>query len=74
MDIYPNPAKDFINITGDLEGVNAIKIYDSTGKLVEQLVHPLGNSISTAHLSSGFYAVSFLTDKGVVLKKLLLTH
>ena len=72
--IYPNPAKDFINITGDLEGVNAIKIYDSTGKLVEQLVHPLGNSISTAHLSSGFYAVSFLTDKGVVLKKLLLTH
>ena len=72
--IYPNPAKDFINITGDLEGVNAIKINDSTGKLVEQLVHPLGNSISTAHLSSGFYAVSFLTDKGVVLKKLLLTH
>ena len=72
--IYPNPAKDFINITGDLEGVNAIKIYDSTGKLVEQLVHPLGNSISTAHLSSGFYAVSFLTDKGVVLKKLLLTN
>ena len=72
--IYPNPAKDFINITGDLEGVNAIKIYDSTGKLVEQLVYPLGNSISTAHLSSGFYVVSFLTDKGVVLKKLLLTH
>jgi len=72
FNIYPNPAKDVLNIAGDLEMVNSIKIHDATGKLVYRSFNPSNKRISIANLSSGLYAVSFSTNEGVGVRKLLI--
>ena len=72
FNVYPNPAKDVLNITGDLEKVNSIKIHDATGQLVYQSFNPASKMISIANLSNGLYAVSFSTNEGVGVSKLLI--
>jgi len=52
--------------------VNSIKIYDATGKLVYQSFNPSKEKISIANLSNGLYAMSFSTNKGLGLRKLLI--
>jgi len=52
--------------------VNSIKIYDTTGKLVYQSFNPSKEKISIANLSNGLYAMSFSTNKGLGLRKLLI--
>jgi len=74
FNIYPNPAKDFVNIAGDLEMVNSIRIHDATGKLVYQSFNPTRKRISIANLSSGLYAVSFSTNEGVGIRKLVINN
>jgi len=74
FNIYPNPAKDFVSITGDLDMVNSIKIYDATGKLVYQSFNPSKERISIANLSNGLYAMAFSTNKGLGLRKLLINN
>ena len=72
--IYPNPAKDYISIAGDLEQIISIEIHDATGRLVYQLSNPLRKRIPIAYLSSGLYIVSFSTNEGVRLRKLLVNN
>lgn len=69
---YPNPAKDFVYIAGDLDIVNSIKIFDATGKIVYQSFDLSKQRISIANLSNGLYTVAFSTDEGVGLKKLII--
>ena len=72
--IYPNPANDFIRMSGDLEKVSSIEIHDATGRLVYQLSNPSRKRISIASLSGGLYIVSFSTNEGVRLRKLLINN
>lgn len=71
--IYPNPAKDYVNIIGDLETLNSIKILDATGKVVSQSFDASSNRISIANLSNGFYTIAIETGEGMALKKLMIT-
>ena len=71
FNVYPNPANGFVNIAGDLEMVNSLKILDATGKLVYLSDNPSSKRISIADLSNGLYFVSLLTDEGLGVKKLM---
>jgi photosystem II stability/assembly factor-like uncharacterized protein len=71
VNIYPNPAKDEVNIsTGNLE-VRSLRVYDLLGNLVTCEKQPAGNNvIRLNNLTRGMYNISILTDKGVINKKL----
>ena len=69
--VYPNPANDFVNIAGDLQSVNSIEIHDTAGKLVYHSSNPQSKRISITGLSEGLYFVSFSTDEGLGVKKLM---
>ncbi|KAA1247481.1 RICIN domain-containing protein [Aquimarina sp. RZ0] len=59
IEIFPNPANDFITVTGVEKGDN-IKIYDILGKVVHQtLVKNENESLSTSSLKPGLYIVSY---------------
>ena len=72
FNVYPNPAIDFVSIAGNLEKVNSIKIHDATGNLVYLSIDPSSKNIPVANLSNGLYFVSFSTNEGVGLRKLLI--
>ncbi len=73
IDIYPNPAQNFINIeTNDLQ---QITIFNNEGKLVinKQLQSNLNHcNISTADLATGIYTLKIKTKHGISVRKLII--
>lgn len=59
ISIYPNPAKNFISIKGDVPEGSVINIYSLEGKLVKTIRYKSGNiDISDLPVSSYFIEVS----------------
>lgn len=73
LEIYPNPAGDYTNITSTRYPITDIAIYDAAGKLV-QSIHPAGSQTSihlnTGNLPKGIYFVTVNTSVSVFRQKL----
>ena len=73
ISIYPNPAKEFLNIK-TTEGLGSTAyIYSSSGQMIKMPIK--NNSISTNQLPTGVYFLKVYDDKGQVYsKKFLVKH
>lgn len=71
VDIYPNPAKDLLNIKAVNFQIKVIKIYDLKGQLVNMIEDLNTNTIDVSTLSQGLYVIHLLSDSGIVKKKFL---
>ncbi|WKW46168.1 T9SS type A sorting domain-containing protein [Myroides sp. JBRI-B21084] len=74
FNIFPNPAKEYINITNNENLIiNQIKIYNNTGKLLstQNYNHKVELQINVANLSSGSYILHLQTVKGTAIKKFI---
>ncbi|NQY29887.1 MAG: T9SS type A sorting domain-containing protein [Flavobacteriaceae bacterium] len=73
LKIYPNPANDFIKISGN-NNLKNISLYDINGRLLQE-VKILGNQmekeLSLHQLASGIYLIKIQSDKGVLLDKVI---
>lgn len=69
LNIYPNPASEFINIRTD-DKIKSVRIYSATGNLVKTENDHL-SVISIASLPKGNYMVTIETDKGSETKKII---
>lgn len=65
VSVYPNPAKDIVNILGDKDFDLAL-IYDVTGKMVKS-VNLINNIVDLSGISSGIYSLE-LKGKGEYFK------
>ena len=78
MNIYPNPANDFINIqfNQSFRSIRVIKIRNLLGTLVGEkkgeLVHKVELDISD--LTSGVYTIEVITEDNLILKKKLIIN
>jgi hypothetical protein len=70
--LFPNPSTDLVNVTSDLEAVNAIQILDLNGRLVKEN-NTGGFEVVTniADLVSGMYIINITTDSGSVSRKFI---
>jgi hypothetical protein len=59
--IYPNPTKDYIQITG---AGKTIRIRDIQGKLIQQM--NFSNQLNVQQLSSGIYTLEVISDSNLV--------
>lgn len=69
--IYPNPSKDFINISAD-SIIKSIEIYDVQGRIVKVIS---GNNTKTVrveieNISVGIYILKAITEKGSFTEKI----
>ena len=60
--IYPNPATDYITISGELRDAS-IRITDVNGRLVRNLKQPENNYISLSGLQDGIYFVNIYNER-----------
>ncbi|MFH4965683.1 T9SS type A sorting domain-containing protein [Gaetbulibacter sp. M235] len=67
--IYPNPAKDVLNIKTVKNDVRKLELYNLLGKKVASKVN--SNNINVQNLSKGIYLVQITTDGGVLTSKFL---
>lgn len=72
--MYPNPAKDYINIDNKSDDVKMqeVSVFSTMGALV--YTHKADNAkshkLAVQGLASGMYSIRILTDKGYVIRKL----
>jgi len=62
--IYPNPARDYINIK-TASSVYKVEIYNSIGNLL--LVTKNMETINISHLSKGIYYVKISADNNIII-------
>ena len=68
--IFPNPAKDVVTIKSPQNA--SIEISDLNGQLIECLKSTNSNtSIGLGKLPDGVYTIKIITDKGIIIKKLI---
>jgi hypothetical protein len=73
LEIYPNPAGDFTNIISLRDPVVEVKVYDVTGKLIQNIQSAGGqNSIrlNTTNLAKGIYVIQVKTTAAIYRQKL----
>jgi len=70
IDLYPNPATEFIQISGTTKEVS-LMIYDINGKLCHQGGLNSGEKLSISTLSAGNYSVVVRQSNEMVVKKLI---
>lgn len=68
--IFPNPAKDFVNIKTDHD-LLSVSIYSLNGNLVYQVEQLENNVINLSQLSSGMYLMKIHTKNSSEFKKLI---
>ncbi len=80
VSISPNPAKDFVKISVDVNQAKntEIKIYDVSGKLVYHKNVKMNNgsnefTLDLSSLKTGFYTVDILNEGSVKTRKLIIT-
>lgn len=68
MKIYPNPTKNILNITTDLNSTKNVEIYDMVGKKV--LVENTQGQLDVSSLVTGMYIVKITEDGKTSTKRL----
>lgn len=67
--VYPNPAKDVINVTA-ASNINSIEVYSITGQLlISENGNDMQSQINVSELANGIYMMKISTEDGVINKK-----
>ncbi len=73
--VYPNPAKNFITISGQPNAAVTIELYDVNGKLVLQKNCSAGENIPVASLQAGIYFCMLRDAAGTLAtQKIAVSH
>jgi hypothetical protein len=70
LKIYPNPASDYLNIQTKGIQIEAIEVYDLTGRQVLNNQNLINNQLEINALSNGMYIVHIKTNLGVWNEKI----
>jgi hypothetical protein len=75
VSVYPNPAKDFINIISS-ENINKITVINFAGqKVFEKKISDENNILlNTARYETGVYILKIETEEGIIAKRVAITR
>jgi hypothetical protein len=75
MQVFPNPANNYFEITNSPGGMCFIQVYSSTGELViEEQLKGGGMRIGTEELADGFYTIRLISESGSSKTNLIVSH
>ncbi|MGV8914074.1 MAG: T9SS type A sorting domain-containing protein [Kaistella sp.] len=69
ISIYPNPTRGEVNYTS-AEPVTLVRIFNTSGQLLQQIQQPKGNQLQVNY-PSGVYYFQFILKSGTVTKKVI---
>jgi hypothetical protein len=71
--IYPNPAKDVVNINMDYDGSYKLRLFSISGEMVlTRVVETKSSKLDIGHLQAGFYLLEVQTDTQRLVKKIII--
>lgn len=73
VNIFPNPVKNTLTLSTEIEGVKEVKIVNALGQTVNEFSFETSTTISTKDLNDGVYFVKVLGDNPMT-KKIVVRH
>ena len=70
LKLVPNPAKNWVQISGDFDAITTVKIFDVQGKLVKEIIS-FQDQINISDLKVGLYFVQITAANKTTSKKLV---
>lgn len=70
--VYPNPARDMVNIVSNNQQISSVQVYDLLGKEVLNNSQLNNSQINVSSLSQGVYMLKLNTDDNSVFKKIII--
>jgi len=71
--VYPNPANDLISIETNLNDIDLLSIYHSSGKILMEITnYQSGSQIDVSHLNKGYYLIRLQAKEDTKILKLLI--
>ncbi len=70
LKLVPNPANNWVQISGDFDAITAVEIFDIQGKLVKEIVS-FQDQINISDLKAGLYFVQITAANKTTAKKLV---
>jgi hypothetical protein len=67
IDVFPNPAKDFVTVILPSQGEYTITVYDVMGKNVYAQKHSQKATLSTDNYNTGIYLIKITDSNGTLL-------
>lgn len=71
ISISPNPAKDYIIVTGAV-AYKQIQLFDAAGKIVKQINKESNNRYSITGLNKGIYFIRFIGGEDMPMQKIII--
>ena len=73
IEIYPNPARDFVKVSTDNRQQTTVRIYNYLGILIEETeMNSDEVEINVSEYNSGIYFISIQTENGNLIKKFII--
>ncbi|MBK8487329.1 MAG: T9SS type A sorting domain-containing protein [Chitinophagales bacterium] len=73
ISIYPNPANEYIIISGDINANDLLKIYSADGRVVlQEKIYTTNTKVDISKLPSGVYVIQIIEDGWVKYSEKLL--
>lgn len=70
--VYPNPAKDVVHITSEIE-MESLSIYNYTGQLIDHMeIKATSYQLNTSSFTSGVYSIKINTEENIISKRLII--
>lgn len=74
VQVFPNPAADYVNITADAS-INSVEIFSLAGKKIAAYdANDMMTTINTSSLANGMYMIRINTENGVVTQKITVSR
>jgi len=71
FNIYPNPVRNTMYISGDIDDIQDVMILATNGKVIVSPEEYTNSGINVASLFEGVYVVAIRTSEGYFYKKIL---
>jgi hypothetical protein len=69
--LFPNPTNGIIEIDLDKNEINTLQIWDSMGRLIQEIKAPSTNRIDLSNLTNGMYWIKIVTPAGNSVHKVI---
>lgn len=69
--IYPNPVRNVMYISGDLKHIQSVSVITNNGVVMAKTESYTEKGLNVSHLSDGTYIVVLRTDSGIITKKMV---
>ena len=74
FNIYPNPVRNTMYISGNIEDIQDVKILDANGRIVVFSDDYTDSGINVSSLLGGVYVAAIHTSNGYIYKKIIIVN